>query len=73
MSPVLCYGSEVCGFNKGKDIEKVHLQFCKRLIAVKHCIQNDFIYGELGRSSLQNKHYLKTIKYWLKVTNTSNC
>ena len=61
------------GLIREKILKKVHLQFYKRLIAVKHCIQNDFIYGELGRSSLQNKHYLKTIKYWLKVTNTSNC
>lgn len=37
ISPILCYGYEVWGFNKGKDIEKVHLQFCKRLLAVKHC------------------------------------
>ena len=71
ISPILCYCSEVWGFNKGKDIEKVHLQFCKRLLAVKHCTQNDFMYGELGRSSFQNKHYLNTIKYWLKVTQTS--
>ena len=49
ISPILCYGSEVRGFSKGKDIAKVHLQFCKRLLAVKHCTQNDFIFGEIGR------------------------
>ena len=51
ISPILCYGSEVWGFNKRKNIEKVHLQFCKRRSAAKHCTQNDFIYGELGRLS----------------------
>jgi len=29
--------------------ERVHLQFCKRLLGVKRCTQNDFVYGELGR------------------------
>lgn len=72
ISPILCYGSEVWGFNKGKDIEKVHLQFCKRILAVKQCTQNDFVYGELGRTTFQNKHYLNIIKYWIKVTQSSN-
>lgn len=68
----MCYGSEVWGFNKGKDIERAHLQFCKRILAVKQSTQNDFIYGELGRTSFQTKHYVNIIKYWIKITEISD-
>ena len=40
------YSAEVWGFCKADEIETVHLQFCKRLLGVKQCSQNDFIYGE---------------------------
>ena len=61
------YSAEVWGFCKADKIETVHLQFCKRLLGVKQSSQNDFIYGELGRTSFQlKKRYLMIIKYWLK-------
>lgn len=55
------YGSEILGFKKGEAIE-THLQFCKRILAVKQSTQNDFIYGELGRTPFQTKQYLNIIK-----------
>ena len=36
------------------------------------CTQNDFIYGETGRTPLQTKRYMNIIKYWLKVTSSRN-
>ena len=48
-------------------IERVHLQFCKKLLGVKQCTQNDFIYGELGRTSLTVERHLRIIKFWVKV------
>ena len=48
-------------------IERVHLQFCKRLLGVKQTTQNDFIYVELGRTSLVVERHLRIIKYWLKI------
>ena len=72
ISPILCYGSEVWGFSNGKDIERVHLQFCKKLLAVKQCTQNDFIYGETGRMPLQLRRYFHIIKYWFKVISSAN-
>lgn len=33
--PVLNYDCEVWGFIKGTAIEKVHMQFCKRMLGVK--------------------------------------
>ena len=45
----------VWGFVKGNAIERVHLQFCERLLGVKKTTQNDFIY--LGNwEELATKH-----------------
>ena len=29
--------------------------------------QNDFIYGELGRTDYKSRRFIVLIKYWLKV------
>ncbi|MCG8034648.1 MAG: endonuclease/exonuclease/phosphatase family protein, partial [Candidatus Thiodiazotropha taylori] len=67
VTPILNYGSEVWGFIKGNAIERVHLQFCKRLLGVKKTTQNDFVYGELGRTNYLTRRYLLIIKYWFKI------
>ena len=66
------YGSEVWGFVQANAIERVHLQFCKRLLGVKKTTQNDFVYGELGRSNMITKRYLIILKYWFKVLMSPN-
>ena len=70
VSPILNYGAEVWGFFKANQIERAHLQFCKRLLGVKKCTQNNFIYGELGRLPYQKQRYFIIIKYWLKIVNS---
>ena len=45
--PVLLYGSEMWGFHKAVDIEKVHLLFCKKILHLKRNTANYFIYGIL--------------------------
>ena len=52
--PTLCYGAQVWGLSKPVQQERVHLQFCKKLLGVKMSTQNDFVYAELGRVSMQN-------------------
>ena len=44
--PILNYASEVWGFVHGEVIERMYLQFMKKLLGVKYTTQNDFIYGE---------------------------
>ena len=41
--PILTYGSEVSGFSKADNIERMHLQFCKHLLGVKIQTQNNFV------------------------------
>ena len=72
ISPILCYASEVWGFSKADSIERIHLKFCKRLLSVKQCTQNDFVYGELGRCSFLSKRCFSIIKYWLKIIHCQN-
>ena len=48
-------------------LERVHLQYCKRLLGVKKCTQNDFVYGELGRMPLQNHRFYSIVKFWIKI------
>lgn len=63
---ILNYGCEVWGFHLGNAIERLHLQFCKRLLGVKNSTQNDFVYGELRRLPLPNIRYYNIINFGLK-------
>ena len=67
VSPILNYAGEVWGFHKASTVETVHLQFCKKVLGVKRSTQNDFIYGELGRTDYQSRRYIAIIKFWLKI------
>ena len=67
ISPILNYGCEVWGFHKAPNIERVHLNFCKRILQVKRTTQNDFIYGELGRHPMCVCRQIKIIRYWLNI------
>jgi len=58
------------GFVEGTQIERVHMQFCKKLLGVKKSTQNDFIYGEMGRLSHKASIYYDIIKYWLKCVHS---
>ena len=69
---ILNYACPVWGFTKSKDIERVHLKFCKIILGVKQSACNDAIYGELGRYPLYINRYAHIIKYWFKLLKTDN-
>jgi len=58
------------GFVEGIQIERVHMQFCKKLLGVEKSTKNDFIYGEMGRLSHKASRYYDIIKYWLKCVHS---
>ena len=70
ISPILNYSCEVWGFCQANAVERVHMQFCKKLLGVKKTTQNDFIYGELGRENYATKRSFAIIKYWFKILQT---
>ena len=69
---LLNYGCEVWGFHLAHDIEKVHMNFCKRILSVKRSATN-VILSALGRTPLCIDSKIKILKYWLKLLKTKNC
>ena len=65
--PILTYGAEIWIEHEGKDIEKVHHDFCKYVLKVTKFTPNAFARGELGRYSIYHIRSLKCIKYWLRI------
>lgn len=45
------YPSEVWSFSTANLVERVHVQYCKSILGMKKITQNDFISGELCRTS----------------------
>ena len=61
------YGSEVWGFSKANQLERVHLKFLKRLLNVKRSTSNQAVYGETGRMALYLTRYKRLLKYWFTL------
>ena len=70
--PVLCYGSEVWGYERQERIERVHTKFCKRVLGVSNNTSNVAVLGECGRYPLFTVYFCKCIKYWLKMLRLPN-
>ena len=69
---ILSYSCEVWGFNKCKNIEKIHLKFLKLLLGVKKSTSSMAVYGETGRYPLYINRYVRMVKYWGNVLKTDN-
>ena len=72
MGSILGYSSEIWGHGKSKEIERIHLKFCKSILNVRTSTSNIGVYGELGRYPLYIARYIKNLKYWFKLLNTDN-
>ena len=49
ITPILVYSCEVWGFENKQGIEKMHLQYCKRILNLRSSTPNFMVYGEIGR------------------------
>ena len=67
VSSILNYSCEIWGYTKSKELERIHLKFCKRLLRVQPNTCNASVYGELGRYPLYIHRFVRIIKYWLKL------
>ena len=56
----------------GSDIEKMHIDLIKTVLGVKPSTNTCLIYVETGRFPLYITIYRQMIKYWLKLTCTSD-
>ena len=67
VTPIILYCSEIWGFECISNIEKIHLQFCKRVLAVRSSTPNFMVYGELGRFPSELQATIKIICFWYKL------
>jgi hypothetical protein len=51
IKPILCYGSELLGYEQCEQIERVHVQFCKKLLRVGSSASHSAVLGEVDRST----------------------
>ena len=65
--PILCYGSEIWGFELAKQIEVVQDRFCKTLLKVPNYTSSITARGQCGRLPLCFIYFTRCIKYWLKL------
>ena len=64
VTPILLYSAEVWGFENKGNIEKMHLQFCKKILKVRNSTPNFTVYGELGRLPLEIMVEQKLVLFW---------
>ena len=72
ITQISLYGSEVWGIYCIKEIDKLHIKFCKYVLGVKTQTPNFAVYGELGRFPLYIKAIERSLKYWLKIRNCNS-
>ena len=65
--PILTYCCEVWGFENITEIERVHLNFCKRILRIRQTTPNFMVYGELGRFPLSVHIRCRMISFWCKL------
>ena len=64
---VLSYASEVWGYHKAENIERVHTRFCRSKLGVKRSTNTAGLYMELGRFPLMIFRQIRMLTYWTKL------
>ena len=72
VKPILCYGSQIWGYQYVDKIEKVHIQFCKKICYLSLNTCDSFALGECGRLPLCTTYMPNCIKYWLGLIRMEN-
>ena len=67
VEPILLYGAEVWGFENILLLERLHLQFCKKILQVRASTPNYMVCGELGRLPLSIKVKMRMVSYWCRL------
>ena len=67
VNPIMNYGSEIWGFHKAPDIERVHTRFLKQLLGVRQQTTNAAVYGELCRFPFIIIRKIRILKYWFRI------
>ena len=65
--PIICYGSELYGFQEIKEFERLHLHYLKSILGVPAKTTNLFVYGETGRLPLKYRITKGIISFWMRT------
>ena len=65
VKPILCYASQIWGYEYVDTIESVHNRFCKNILYVRRT--TCMVLGECGRLPLCTTYYINCIRYWCKL------
>ena len=68
IKPILCFNSNIWGYEYSHAIEKVHFRFCKRKCCLNQNTADLFALSECGRYPLSVTYMTQCIKYWIKLT-----
>ena len=64
--PIILYSSEIWGVYDFKEVDKIHIKFCKTILGVKSQTPNMAVLGELGRYPLSLICKERGLKFWIK-------
>ena len=67
IEPVLLYSCEIWGFEDISLLERVHLQFLKKVLSVRTTTPNFMVYGETGRYPIEINIKIRMLNFWNKL------
>ena len=71
--PILTYGYELWVYENTKQLEKLHLQFCRNILGVRTTTPNFMTYGELSRTPIDICIKLRIVNFWNRlISNEKN-
>ena len=66
--PILTYGCEIWGYENTKQLEKLHLQFCRNILGVRTTTPNFMTYRELGKTPIDILCIkLRIVNFWNRL------
>jgi len=71
VAPIIRYGSEIWGVYDFKEVDKLHVKFCKYILGVRPQTSTVAVLGELGRFPLSVICKERALKYWCKIMKNS--
>ena len=69
--PILCYGSEIWGYQYYDTLERVQRKWCRKLLGVPSHTTNEAVLGECGRLPIYFHTLKRCIRFWVKLLEMS--
>jgi len=67
VKPILCYASQIWGYEYVDTIESIHNKYCKSILHVRRTTNTCMVRGECGRLPLCTTYYINCIRYWCNL------